>query len=125
MVVLQVSPGQDIGEMIHSSLQRRENIPKNLKKKTCWGVILSAIGDVLSPEVQGQGSSVSADGEQTILKLHGTYKIPKDGDVHIHGGLHGSFTRSPEGPCVGGSVVGPLVAASVVQVVVLISRAEE
>lgn len=86
-------------------------------------MIKSATGHVSCPEVETLGSSVSADGDQLLIKLSGTYKILKDGDVRIFGGLSGIFTSSGA-DFLCDPVVDPLVAASVVEVVVSYTELE-
>ncbi|KAL3528510.1 hypothetical protein ACH5RR_007832 [Cinchona calisaya] len=120
--VIEVDAGEGIGEKIQSYLQVRGRLPSRFQGHSCLAVILSAEGAINSPRIHVQGSGrlpVLYEGMYEIVRLSGSFFIPTNGPVQLSGSLTITF-RAPNDGFFGGSVVGSLIAATPLQVAMLI-----
>ncbi|XP_010523739.1 PREDICTED: AT-hook motif nuclear-localized protein 9-like [Tarenaya hassleriana] len=109
--VITVSIGEDIAAKVSAFSQQGP-------RAIC---ILSASGAVSTATLHQSSSSpvaITYEGRFEILSLSASYLVTSDGSYRNRAGNLSVSLASPDGRVIGGGIGGPLVAASVVQVIV-------
>lgn len=116
--VIVVDAGEGVGEKIQYYFQANRRFPSQFRGHSCLSVILSAQGAISCPRMKMRGSQVLFEGLYEIVRLSGFFLISSNGQAQLSGSLKLTFC-DPDGGVFGGPVIGPLIAATPLQVAVL------